>query len=186
MTAYIDNQTIAYIETSLDGLWTQEEKMAVVDMLRDYDPVLLADIDDAAIASLITNNASLIVQNSPTLTDLRLAAMVNDPTAYALIRSVFPLLQEPLAAMAGLDPSFIQAIEEPNRIAYQATLFGLVPVMLQSYVEDNASILSLGATSKLNKTNTHRISKGPDNSMGYIFVQFDPFLQLYKQRGSMV
>lgn len=143
MTRYINNETIAYIETSLDGLWTQEEKLSVVESMREYDPVVFANTSEEEISTLISDNIAIIAQNSPTLTDLRVAAMVNNPTAYTLIRAVFPLLQEPLAAMAGIDPSAIQAIEENDRIAYQATLFGLVPIMLQSYVEDETSILSL-------------------------------------------
>lgn len=88
--------------------------------------------------------------------------------------------------MAGIDPNLIQAVEEASRVSYQATLFGLVPVTLQAYREQDASVISLGANSLLQKSNTHKPLKGPEGSIGYIFVQFDPLLQLYKQFGAMV
>jgi|GEM_PF-2179751 len=153
--------------------------------MRAYDPVLFAQTDDDTLDQIISSNAGLIVQNSPTFTDLRVALLLESAAAFPLIRSIFPLLQEPLAAMAGIDPTLIQAVEEASRVAYQATLFGLVPVTLQAYREQNASIVSLGANSLLQKNNIHKATSGPDGSIGYIFVQFDPLLQLYKQFGAM-
>lgn len=87
--------------------------------------------------------------------------------------------------MAGIDPTLIQAVEEASRVSYQATLFGLMPVTLQAYRDQDASIVSLGANSLLEKSDTHKAIEGPDGSIGYIFVQFDPLLQLYKQFGAM-
>lgn len=153
--------------------------------MRAYDPVLFAQTDDATLDEIISSNAGLIVQNSPTFTDLRVALLLESAGVFPLIRSLFPLLQEPLAAMAGIDPSLIQAVEEASRVSYQATLFGLVPVTLQAYREEDASIVSLGANSLLSKSNIHKPIDGPDGSIGYIFVQFDPLLQLYKQFGAM-
>jgi len=37
----------------------------------------------------------------------------------------------------------------------------------------------------LQKSNIHKPTTGPDGSIGYVFVQFDPLLQLYKQFGAM-
>ena len=37
----------------------------------------------------------------------------------------------------------------------------------------------------LQKSNIHKPTAGPDGSIGYVFVQFDPLLQLYKQFGAM-
>jgi hypothetical protein len=185
LTSYIDNQTILYIESNMQGLWTDDDKVAIFSGMRAYDPVLFAQTDDATLDDIISSNAWLIVQNSPMFTDLRVALLLESAAAFPLIRSVFPLLQEPLAAMAGIDPMLIQAVEEASRVSYQATLFGLVPVTLQAYREQDASIVSLGANSILTKSNIHKASSGPDGSIGYVFVQFDPLLQLYKQFGAM-
>jgi len=111
--------------------------------MRSYDPVLFAQTDDATLEDIISSNAGLIIQNSPTFTDLRVALLLESAAAFPLIRSIFPLLQEPLAVMAGIDPTLIQAVEQASRVSYQATLFGLVPVTLQAYREENASIISL-------------------------------------------
>lgn len=185
LTAYIDDQTIVYIESNMKWLWTDADKIAIFSGMRAYDPALFAQTDDATLDTIISSNAWLILQNSPTFTDLRVALLLKSAAAFPLIRSIFPLLQEPLAAMAGIDPSNIQAIEEASRVSYQATLFGLVPVTLQAYREQDASIISLWANSVLQKKNIHKPTVGPDGSIGYIFVQFDPLLQLYKQFGAM-
>ena len=185
LTSYIDEQTILFIESNMQWLWTAEDKIAIFSGMRAYDPVLFAQTDDATLDEIISSNAGLIVQNSPTFTDLRVALLLESAGVFPLIRSLFPLLQEPLAAMAGIDPSLIQAVEEASRVSYQATLFGLVPVTLQAYREEDASIVSLGANSLLSKSNIHKPIDGPDGSIGYIFVQFDPLLQLYKQFGAM-
>jgi hypothetical protein len=185
LTSYIDNQTILYIESNMQGLWTDDDKVAIFSGMRAYDPVLFAQTDDATLDDIISSNAWLILQNSPMFTDLRVALLLESAAAFPLIRSVFPLLQEPLAAMAGIDPMLIQAVEEASRVSYQATLFGLVPVTLQAYREQDASIVSLGANSVLKKSNIHKTNSGPDGSIGYVFVQFDPLLQLYKQFGAM-
>lgn len=186
LTSYIDPQTILYIESNMQWLWTDEDKVAIFSGMRAYDPVLFAQTDDETLDAIISSNVWLIVQNSPTFTDLRVALLLESAKAFPLIRSIFPLLQEPLAAMAGIDPNLIQAVEEASRVSYQATLFGLVPVTLQAYREQDASVISLGANSLLQKSNTHKPLKGPEGSIGYIFVQFDPLLQLYKQFGAMV
>lgn len=185
LTSYIDDQTIAYIESNMQGLWTDEDKVAIFSGMRSYDPVLFAQTDDATLDDIISSNAWLIVQNSPNFSDLRVALLLESAAAFPLIKSIFPLLQEPLAAMAGIDPTLIQAVQEASRVSYQATLFGLVPVTLQAYQEQDASIVSLWANSLLTKSNIHKPTTGPDGSIGYIFVQFDPLLQLYKQFGAM-
>jgi hypothetical protein len=186
MTSYIDAQTIAYIETSLDGLWSAEEKETAIQALRAYDPVIFASIDDAQIASLMSENIAILAQNSPTFSDLRLALALNTPAAYSIIRGIFPLLQEPLAALAGLDPALLQAVEENDRISYQATLFGLIPLTLQSYIDKDNTILSLGTANKLTRNNIHKALPSPAKSIGYVFIQFDPLLQLYRQVSTMM
>jgi hypothetical protein len=186
MTSYIDAQTIAYIETSLDGLWSAEEKETAIQALRAYDPVIFASIDDAQIASLMSENIAILAQNSPTFSDLRLALALNTPAAYSIIRGIFPLLQEPLAAIAGLDPALLQAVEENDRISYQATLFGLIPLTLQSYIDKDNTILSLGTANKLTRNSIHKALPSPAKSIGYVFIQFDPLLQLYRQVSTMM
>ena len=79
----------------------------------------------------------------------------------------------------------LQATEEKNRIAYETTLFGLMPIVLQAYDKDNMTVVSLGASTQLQSTNTHKMMTPPKGSIGYIFVQFDPLLALYKQFGAI-
>jgi len=185
MTRYINEQTIAYIETSLDWLFSQGEKWAAIDAIRNYDPALFATLDDTQIAWLTTNNIGLIAQNSPTFDALRLALLLDNPDAFAIVGRIFPSLQEPLAALAWLDPELLTAKQEPDRLSYTATLFGLVPLTLQSYVDKDTTIVSLGTESLLASPNIHNTKQRKEDSIGYVFVQFDPLLQLYRQLTTM-
>jgi hypothetical protein len=153
--------------------------------LRSYDPLLFATVDDEHIAWLTTNNIWFIAQNSSTFDALRLALLLDSSDAFAIISRIFPSLQEPLALLAWLDPQLLDAVQEPNRLSYTATLFGLIPLTLQSYLDKETTIVSLGTEALLKSPNIHKIDQWKENSIGYVFVQFDPLLQLYRQLTTM-
>lgn len=57
LTAYIDEQTILYVESNMQGLWTDEDKAAIFSGMRTYDPVLFAQTDDETLDEIISSNA---------------------------------------------------------------------------------------------------------------------------------
>lgn len=186
LTDSISDQTMAFVETNAAWLRTQNDKDAVISWFRAYDPEGIYDLSDDDIREMVSSNIALIAQNSATFSDLRLGMIMWTQKAYPIIQSIFPLFQEPLANLVGLDPSMLQAVQESDSISYQATMFGLVPMTLQAYQTDEETIVSLWASAKIEQSNTHKNMAAPKGSIAYLYVQFDPILQLYRQFWTMM
>lgn len=186
MTEYIDEQTIAYIETSLAHIRSDDDYGSLVAAMREYDPVVFAEFDDQDITTILSQNIAILLQNDESFSDLRLALLFDNPEIHTLIASFFPLLQEPLANIVGVDPASMPLVQEGNRLWYQAALLDMIPLTLQSYADQDHTIVSLGTPTMLEKSNFHRTRNVANQSIGYIFVQFDPLLQLYRQISMMM